>query len=112
MLTGELERAAGPPRWSQHGLDAMGARAVGRDLEAQTSLKRGALNLRHAQEAFARTARETWPRCGPRTSPSGDAGPDAAGSGPVDLGRRAARTTSRAASTPACSGILAPHHKG
>jgi hypothetical protein len=31
--------------------------SIGRDLEAQTSLKRGALNLRHARDAFAERAR-------------------------------------------------------
>ena len=32
--------------------------SIGRDLEAQTSLKRGALNLRHARDAFAERARK------------------------------------------------------
>ena len=31
----------------------MANKSMGRDLEAQTSLKRGALNLRHARDAFA-----------------------------------------------------------
>ncbi len=36
----------------EHGLDALMAVRGGRELEAQTSLKRGALNLRHARSAF------------------------------------------------------------
>ena len=42
----------------EHGLNAAINASLGRDLEAQTSLKRGALNLRHSQEAFTTRARE------------------------------------------------------
>ena len=42
----------------EHGLDALLADRGGRDLEAQTSLKRGALNLRHSREAAARLRKE------------------------------------------------------
>ena len=54
----ELERAVRAAELVGHGLDALVADRGGRDLEAQTSLKRGALNLRHASEAAARIARE------------------------------------------------------
>lgn len=52
----ELERAERAASLVEHGLDALLADRGGRDLEAQTSLKRGALNLRHAREAAARLA--------------------------------------------------------
>jgi hypothetical protein len=42
----------------EHGLDALLAARGNRELEAQVSLKRGALNLRHAREAYARVVRE------------------------------------------------------
>jgi hypothetical protein len=54
----ELERAVRAAELVGHGLDALVADRGGRDLEAQTSLKRGALNLRHASEAATRIARE------------------------------------------------------
>ena len=54
----ELERAVRAAELVGHGLDALVADRGGRDLEAQTSLKRGVLNLRHASEAAARIARE------------------------------------------------------
>jgi hypothetical protein len=57
-LVAELDRAARAADMAEHGLNAMVAGTRGRDLEAQTSLKRGALNLRHAREAIARLARE------------------------------------------------------
>jgi hypothetical protein len=54
----ELDRAVRALALVEHGLDALLADRGGRDLEAQTSLKRGALNLRHAREAATRAARE------------------------------------------------------
>jgi len=54
----ELERAVRAAEMVGHGLDALVADRGGRDLEAQTSLKRGALNLRHAREAATRIANE------------------------------------------------------
>ena len=57
-LTTELDRAARAADMAEHGLNALSTGTRGRDLEAQTSLKRGALNLRHAREAIARLARE------------------------------------------------------
>jgi hypothetical protein len=57
-LVVELERAIRSADMVEHGLDAMLAHRGGRDLEAQTSLKRGALNMRHAREAAGRIARE------------------------------------------------------
>ncbi len=57
-IVAELDRAARAADMAEHGLNAMTAGTRGRDLEAQTSLKRGALNLRHAQEAIGRMARE------------------------------------------------------
>jgi hypothetical protein len=47
----EIERAGRAADMVEHGLDALVAGRSGRELEAQTSLKRGALNLRHAREA-------------------------------------------------------------
>ena len=57
-LAGELDRAARAASLLEHGLGALEGTSRGRDLEAQTSLKRGTLNLRHAHEAFVRIARE------------------------------------------------------
>jgi hypothetical protein len=57
-LIAELDRAARAADMAEHGLNALTAGTRGRDLEAQTSLKRGALNLRHAREAIARLARQ------------------------------------------------------
>jgi hypothetical protein len=54
----ELDRAARATDMAEHGLTALAAGTRGRDLEAQTSLKRGALNLRHAREAIGRLTRE------------------------------------------------------
>lgn len=52
-LIEELDRASRAADLVEHGLDALVAGRGGRDLEAQVSLKRGALNLRHAREASA-----------------------------------------------------------
>jgi hypothetical protein len=57
-MRGDLERAQRAASLVEHGLASMAATTMGRDLEAQTSLKRGTLNLRHAQGAFALRARE------------------------------------------------------
>jgi hypothetical protein len=57
-FTVELERAVRAGETVGHGLDALLADRAGRDLEAHTSLKRGALNLRHAREAASRLAGE------------------------------------------------------
>jgi len=57
-LAGDLDRAIRSASLIEHGLNAAINASLGRDLEAQTSLKRGALNLRHAQEAFTTRARE------------------------------------------------------
>lgn len=56
-MTGDLERAARAVMLVEHGLGMMVNKSIGRDLEAQTSLKRGALNLRHARDAFGERAR-------------------------------------------------------
>ena len=56
-MTGDLERAERAVLLVEHGLGMMTNTSMGRDLEAQTSLKRGALNLRHARDAFAERAR-------------------------------------------------------
>jgi hypothetical protein len=58
LLAGEVERAIRATSLVDHGIGAMVGTSMGRDLEAQTALKRGALNLVHAQEAYARRARE------------------------------------------------------
>jgi hypothetical protein len=57
-LITELDRAARAADMAEHGLNALSTGTRGRDLEAQTSLKRGALNLRHAREAIVAVARE------------------------------------------------------
>ncbi len=57
-MRGDLDRAQRAASLVEHGLASMVNTTLGRDLEAQTSLKRGALNLRHAQGAFALRARE------------------------------------------------------
>jgi hypothetical protein len=57
-MTGDLERASRAVMLVEHGLGMMSNKSIGRDLEAQTSLKRGALNLRHARDAFAERARK------------------------------------------------------
>jgi hypothetical protein len=56
VMIHETERAARAAELVEHGLGAMLAARGHRELEAQTSLKRGALNLRHAREAFGRAA--------------------------------------------------------
>lgn len=56
-LVRELERAVRALELVEHGLDSLVAARGPRELEAQVSLKRGALNLRHARGAFTATAR-------------------------------------------------------
>ncbi len=58
VMIHETERAVRAADMVAYGLDAMLAVRGNRDLEAQTSLKRGTLNLRHARESFARAAAE------------------------------------------------------
>jgi hypothetical protein len=58
LMRGDLDRAQRAASLVEHGLASMVNTTIGRDLEAQTSLKRGSLNLRHAQGAFALRARE------------------------------------------------------
>lgn len=53
-LVRELERAQRATELVEHGLASMLVGRGPRELEAQVSLKRGALSLRHAREAFAR----------------------------------------------------------
>jgi hypothetical protein len=56
-LVAELERAERALGMVEHGADILAsARRGTRDLEAQTSIKRGYLNLIHAREAIARQA--------------------------------------------------------
>ncbi len=56
-LVAELERAIRALGMVEHGTDMLAsARRGARDLEAQTSIKRGYLNLIHAREAIARQA--------------------------------------------------------
>jgi hypothetical protein len=56
-FVGELERAIRALGMVEHGADMLAsARRGTRDLEAQTSIKRGYLNLIHAREAIARHA--------------------------------------------------------
>ncbi len=58
VLAGQLDRAERAAALVEHGLNMLATPTRGRDLEAQTSLKRGALNLRNAHEAFGRVATE------------------------------------------------------
>jgi len=56
-LVAELERASRAVGMVEHGANMLAsARRGSRDLEAQTSIKRGYLNLIHAREAIARQA--------------------------------------------------------
>ncbi len=111
ILVHEMDRAVRATELVGHGMDALLA-AGHRELEAQTSLKRGALNLRHARDAFGRAAVEV------------------AAVRPADVARRPRGHASAADVTPgsihfdlterdldprfdpACSGILGRHHKG
>jgi hypothetical protein len=54
-IVGELERASRALEMIEHGRSIQSsARSGGRELEAQTSIKRGYLNVLHAREAIAR----------------------------------------------------------
>jgi hypothetical protein len=56
-IIGELERAARALEMVEHGCSIQAsARAGSRELEAQTAIKRGYLNVLHAREAIARHA--------------------------------------------------------
>ncbi len=58
----DMERAARALDMVEHGCGILGlARARGRELEAQTAIKRGYLNLLHAREALARHVAEGAP---------------------------------------------------
>ena len=58
-LVSELERAHRALEMVEHGASILAAARRGsRELEAQTSIKRGYLNLLHAREALARHAQE------------------------------------------------------
>ncbi len=59
-LVRELERAIRATEMVEHGLGAMLTVRGNRELEAQTALKRGALNLRHARGAFHELAVQAW----------------------------------------------------
>jgi hypothetical protein len=63
-IVGELERASRALEMIEHGrLIQTSARSGGRELEAQTSIKRGYLNVLHAREAIAhqaKVARDLW----------------------------------------------------
>ncbi len=57
QIVAELERAARALQLTEHGCSILAsARAGSRELEAQTAVKRGYLNLLHAREAIARHA--------------------------------------------------------
>jgi hypothetical protein len=56
-IAAELERAARALEMVEHGCEILGSAGGGtRELEAQTSIKRGYLNVLHAREAIARHA--------------------------------------------------------
>lgn len=57
-MVAELARAVRAAEMVRHGLEALADTRGGRELEAQTSLKRGTLNLRHANETFSRLVRQ------------------------------------------------------
>ena len=110
-LVVELDRAARAADMVEHGLDALLAHRGRRELEAQTSLKRGALNLRNARGAATRIAARS-PRSGradllARPDGQARAAPVRAPSTYGPDGRRRRR---RGVDTPACSGILVAHH--
>jgi hypothetical protein len=56
VMVQEAERAVRAVDMVAHGLDAMLVARRNFEVEAQTSLKRGTLNLRHARDAFRRAA--------------------------------------------------------
>ena len=77
-LARELDRAVRAVELVEHGLDALLAARGNRELEAQVSLKRGALNIRHAREAFSAVVRDVR-----SIRPADLAGPPASGPRPM-----------------------------
>jgi hypothetical protein len=74
-MVAELERAQRALGMVDHGISIMvTARRGPRELEAQTSIKRGYLNLIHSREAFARHALEAKAFQADRTAQKADAG--------------------------------------
>lgn len=69
-IVAELERAARALEMTEHGCSILtSARGGNRELEAQTAVKRGYLNLLHAREAIARhAARAAQLRAGETTA--------------------------------------------
>jgi hypothetical protein len=69
-IVAEIERSARALQMIEHGRSIQAsARSGGREVEAQTAIKRGYLNVLHAREAIAqhaRTAIELAPSAGPR----------------------------------------------
>lgn len=57
-MISELARAVRAAEMVRYGLEALADTRGARDVEAQTSLKRGALNLRHASESFNHLVRQ------------------------------------------------------
>ena len=67
----DVERAARALDMIEHGCGMLGGgRGRGRELEAQTAIKRGYLNLLHAREAIARHAAEGLAAVGPGAASS------------------------------------------
>jgi hypothetical protein len=95
-MTAELERASRAASLVEHGLLALAQGGMGRELEAQTSIKRGALNLRHARDAFAQLARPV------AAFQPADLAP---GAGTRGGGAPPAATTATAAGTPPPGGV-------
>jgi hypothetical protein len=57
-MASELARAVRAAEMVRYGLEALADTRGAREIEAQTSLKRGALNLRHASETFSHLVRQ------------------------------------------------------
>ena len=109
----ETERAVRAADLVAHGLDALLAAGATYEMEAQTSLKRGTLNLRHAREVFGRAAARRSPRCSRPTSPVMRArSPGARRRVGPDLHGGHRRPDLEGPLNPACSGILAPTPQG
>jgi hypothetical protein len=68
-VVSDIERASRALDMVEHGCGILGqARVRGRELEAQTAIKRGYLNLLHAREALARHVAEGIAAAAPETS--------------------------------------------
>jgi hypothetical protein len=80
-MCAELERAARAASLVEHGLGALANAGIARDLEGQTSVKRGALNLRNARDAFGLLARRIA-EIRPADLATGPAGKGARGGAP------------------------------